>query len=713
MPKVQTLFSAAMDGFEFVNFFEIKLPVKFALPLAGEIDLNKVVFGLCGGMCYAALDYFYAKQKPPQFAAPQELPLPLTVYLCERQIASLSLPALVKIIEWMAQGDDVLAARMLRSELPKLRRALDKGSPSVVCLIRAEPGASLTQNHQVVVTGYDLEAVPGSVVLSLYDPNHPLDAPTLTLGLAKDGFSIRQSSGEPLRGFFVMPYARSRALPALPAPAGAPSFDIAAAEEVVSPPPFLLRWPVDSRQVNQFFGENPQFYKPFGLAGHEGVDFYAPSGARVYAAFDGVVSEAKYRGAYGNQVRIRHEHNGVQFTTVYAHLHKWLVMPNQALRAGDLVGLADNTGNSTGSHLHFTLFVDGQKTKGYYDGIVNPWDYFEGNQPPPPPVESGVVVYTTQEVNLRALPTTDSDILTLLAAGEALPVFGAAEDVKQKIGQQGQWLNVKTAAGQTGYVAAWLTENQDLQAFPPSGLIVYPFDDLPLRAGPALGLAQVGLAGPATPLNVLGSAELALTRLGVKDQWIQALAPNGARGFVPAWLVRVTGDIPPLAGAAVTPSVFLNLRAAPNTAADVMAIAAPGDALKLVGDRASALAKVGQTDQWLNVKAPNGVVGWVAAWYVSLLSAPVDGETGGQPQPPPPAGAVYPTAEAGINLRGSPDVDAMRIAGAVKNEPLTLLDGDLAAAQGKLGQPGQWLYVEKANGQRGWAAAWYLSAAPS
>ncbi len=54
----------------------------------------------------------------------------------------------------------------------------------------------------------------------------------------------------------------------------------------------------------------------------------------------------------------------------------------------------------------------------------------------------------------------------------------------------------------------------------------------------------------------------------------------------------------------------------------------------------------------------------------------------------------------------------MRVGGALHNEPLALLDADLAAARAKIGQPEQWLYVQKANGQRGWAAAWFLSASP-
>ncbi|MBE0698248.1 MAG: peptidoglycan DD-metalloendopeptidase family protein, partial [Anaerolineaceae bacterium] len=495
-------------------------------------------------------DYFYANQKMPQYAKPDEIEFPLLSYLCERQVDSLTIPVLIKIIDWMSHGNDELAQRMLRYEIPALRRSLEKGEPAVLCLIRAQPGGNLTHNHQVVATGFELDSEPGSIIFTLYVPNHPQTSPTITASLSRTGFSISQSSGEALRGFFRMPYkARKTGLPAPALLPGEASFALEAAQPE---PPFRLSWPVDSRRVNQMFGENPATYRPFGLAGHEGIDFYAPTGAKIYAAFEGTISEAKYRGAYGNQVRIRHEHNGVKFITVYAHMEKILASANQQVKAGDLIGLADNTGNSRGSHLHFTLFIEGEKTKGYYDGIVDPWAYFEGNEPPPPPQLSGVVVYTKQDVNLRSLPTTNSDVITLLPAGESLPVFGVAEDVKKKIGREPEWLQVKTGAGQTGYLAAWLVADSAGEVFLPSGLIIYAYDELPLRSGPGLGLGQMGKVGPTTPLNILGSAESSRTKIGQKDQWLQVLAPDSTRGFVPAWLVRVTGEIPPATGLYIT-----------------------------------------------------------------------------------------------------------------------------------------------------------------
>lgn len=84
---------------------------------------------------------------------------------------------------------------------------------------------------------------------------------------------------------------------------------------------------------------------------HKGYDVDLVTGDEVVAAFDGVVRIAKYNyGGFGHYVLIRH-YNGLE--TIYGHLSKRLVKPNQTVRAGEVIGLGGNTGRSTGSHLHF------------------------------------------------------------------------------------------------------------------------------------------------------------------------------------------------------------------------------------------------------------------------------------------------------------------------------------------------------------------------
>lgn len=206
MSKVETPFSPITHGFAFVNYFKVDFPIKFPLPFVGKLDLSDVIFGLCGGMCAAALDYYYAGADVPVTDRPDALDQKLFTYLCERQLQSLSIPVLLKIIEWMMIEDSDMAARMTRTEIPKIRRSLDNGNPVVLCLIRAKGINNPTMNHQVLATGYEITPDGKTIHLSLYEPNHPCAEPTITAGLTKTGFHASQSTGEALRGFFVTDY---------------------------------------------------------------------------------------------------------------------------------------------------------------------------------------------------------------------------------------------------------------------------------------------------------------------------------------------------------------------------------------------------------------------------------------------------------------------------------------------------------------------------
>ena len=84
---------------------------------------------------------------------------------------------------------------------------------------------------------------------------------------------------------------------------------------------------------------------------HKGLDIKVYTGDTIYAAFSGKVRIVNYEArGYGKYVVIRH-YNGLE--TIYGHLSKHLVIPDQEVRAGEPIGLGGNTGRSTGSHLHF------------------------------------------------------------------------------------------------------------------------------------------------------------------------------------------------------------------------------------------------------------------------------------------------------------------------------------------------------------------------
>lgn len=95
---------------------------------------------------------------------------------------------------------------------------------------------------------------------------------------------------------------------------------------------------------------SPYGYRPRFRRYHKGVDLKLQTGDTVRAAFSGKVRLTKYeRRGYGYYVIIRHQ-NGLE--TVYGHLSKFLVKPNQDVKVGDPIALGGSTGRSTGPHLH-------------------------------------------------------------------------------------------------------------------------------------------------------------------------------------------------------------------------------------------------------------------------------------------------------------------------------------------------------------------------
>lgn len=159
---------------------------------------------------------------------------------------------------------------------------------------------------------------------------------------------------------------------------------------------FELFYPVKPNWVNQGFGNVMPVYTGMGLAGHNGIDFQAIHGQPVYASHDGTCYP-EIDGNGGNGVVIRtdetYEYQGKQvyFKTIYWHLMKAdaVVKTGQKVKAGDLIGYADNTGTSTGDHLHFGLKPqawNGESDWTWYNvaqsngflGAVDPTPYFNG-----------------------------------------------------------------------------------------------------------------------------------------------------------------------------------------------------------------------------------------------------------------------------------------------------------------------------------------------
>ncbi|MFJ6414408.1 peptidoglycan DD-metalloendopeptidase family protein [Terribacillus saccharophilus] len=90
---------------------------------------------------------------------------------------------------------------------------------------------------------------------------------------------------------------------------------------------------------------------------HNGIDIGGGgrSNVQVVASADGVVVKSYLSSSYGNTIIIRHNIEGKQYETLYAHLASRKVSAGANVKKGQFIGYMGNTGQSTGMHLHFEL----------------------------------------------------------------------------------------------------------------------------------------------------------------------------------------------------------------------------------------------------------------------------------------------------------------------------------------------------------------------
>lgn len=135
--------------------------------------------------------------------------------------------------------------------------------------------------------------------------------------------------------------------------------------------------PLDKIYITQDFGENPAMYKRYGLKGHNGLDFRTkfkdtPWGKReIYAVDDGKIIKVVIakKGGYGTYIVIRHSDKSI---TLYGHQYVPKVKVGQYVLAGHVIGISDNTGDSTGPHVHL----------GYKPPVPNLNNGFKGYEDP-------------------------------------------------------------------------------------------------------------------------------------------------------------------------------------------------------------------------------------------------------------------------------------------------------------------------------------------
>jgi len=175
-----TAFKVEKHGFHFHNSFSVDNIVNEITGVDFDllIDWN---YGLCGGMCWAALDRYYGKEMiPERTTTPQEGNL--FRELVRRQIDFLKKGwTISKTLLYQSlptHGDNIpdegsLGYKTQINEWPKIKEKLKDGIPVTMVLIRVLNPFLLAKNHSVVAIGYHYDTETKQVKIYAYDPNHP------------------------------------------------------------------------------------------------------------------------------------------------------------------------------------------------------------------------------------------------------------------------------------------------------------------------------------------------------------------------------------------------------------------------------------------------------------------------------------------------------------------------------------------------------------
>lgn len=146
----------------------------------------------------------------------------------------------------------------------------------------------------------------------------------------------------------------------------------------------LFEWPEDGYRTTQGYGYTSYAKRgAYGGAAHNGVDIAAGRGSPIKAIGDGeIIANGINNSGWGNWVAIKHP--PYNLVSLYGHMSSLAFLPvGTQVKVGTVIGYEGSTGNSTGSHLHLSLYknfftyVNSKNVLqfNYFDGSINPLDY--------------------------------------------------------------------------------------------------------------------------------------------------------------------------------------------------------------------------------------------------------------------------------------------------------------------------------------------------
>jgi len=176
----------------------------------------------------------------------------------------------------------------------------------------------------------------------------------------------------------------------------------------------MLTYPVPENSiVTQTFAEHVWRAKVNGWQNYNGgIDWAVSTNTPIRAAMSGKALEPRTDATgYGTHVRLQHAGG---YMTIYGHLARFIVKQGEPVDAGQIIGYSDNTGNSTGPHLHFELRLN--------NVAIDPQPLLSGGEPTEELPETPVEATTIGTPAVRLTPSLKGMVIGRCVLGQEFTV---------------------------------------------------------------------------------------------------------------------------------------------------------------------------------------------------------------------------------------------------------------------------------------------------
>ena len=314
---------------------------------------------------------------------------------------------------------------------------------------------------------------------------------------------------------------------------------------------------------------------------------------------------------------------------------------------------------------------------------------------PIPPTAIGVV--NTGAVNVRSGPDYTYSIVTIAYQGYTFTLLGRTAD--------NAWVRVRMVDTTEGWVnASALNTNVPIASLPVAATPAPPATGptavvntgaLNVRSGPGIQFSTVTAVYNGHIVTMLGR--------NADSSWVKIRVFSGQEGWVNARFLNPNtpiANLPVLDGSTTTPPTAtalvntgaLNVRSGPGLNFGILEVVYQGTRVTLLGRTADAT--------WVQIRTPNGIVGWVNSNLVQptvpITNLPVVGGT----TPPVAFNAVVTTGA--LNVRSGPGLAYPTLATIGNGTGVTLIGRSATAVVPP------WVQVRLGNGLVGWVNANYL-----